>query len=153
VVSSCVLRGSSDDRSRIRTDCLRYQNQLKVDEYYWFDPFHPDDWAGFELRHGLYAPMRPNDRGWLISQRLGLSLTRWRGVYEDTEATWLRWMTLDGEILPTSQAAVSGCFRKAGDQARRRMKPSPASIFRQRPNGAAAELRRRLPAYRSSRSS
>jgi Uma2 family endonuclease len=83
-----------------------YQNQLKVDEYYWFDPFHPDDWAGFELRHGLYAPMRPNDRGWLISQRLGLALTRWRGVYEDTEATWLRWMTLEGEMLPTPQEAL-----------------------------------------------
>ena len=26
-----------------------YQNQLKVAEYFWFDPFHPDDFQGFKL--------------------------------------------------------------------------------------------------------
>jgi Uma2 family endonuclease len=106
-----------------------YQNQLKVSEYYWFDPFHPDDWAGFELRHGVYEPMQPNEQGWLISQRLGLALTRWQGVYEDAEATWLRWTMLKGEMLPTPQEAL--------EIERRR-----AELESQRANAAEAEIAR-----------
>lgn len=33
-----------------------YQNQLRVPEYFWFDPFNPEDWAGFALQNGVYEP-------------------------------------------------------------------------------------------------
>lgn len=80
---------------------LIYQNQLKVTEYFWFDPFNPDDWAGFGLQQGVYAPLHPDDQGRLLSRCLDLALVRWRGVYEGVEATWLRWATPAGELLPT----------------------------------------------------
>ena len=80
-----------------------YQDQLKVAEYYWFDPFEPTDCAGFSLHNGTYEPILPDERGRLISKRLGLALVRWHGVYEDIEATWLRWATLEGELLPTGE--------------------------------------------------
>jgi hypothetical protein len=34
-----------------------------------------------------------------ISQKLGLKLIRWRGLYKNVEATWLRWAMLDGDLL------------------------------------------------------
>lgn len=79
---------------------LIYQNQLRVPEYFWFDPFNPDDWAGFFLQHGVYQPISPTAQERLVSQSLGLALLRWQGNYKGTDATWLRWATSEGELLP-----------------------------------------------------
>ncbi len=80
---------------------LIYQNQLRVSEYFWFDPFKPDDWAGFFLQKGVYQPLIPDEQNQLLSQSLGLALQRWQGSYKGIDATWLRWATLKGELLPT----------------------------------------------------
>ncbi|OAD22627.1 hypothetical protein THIOM_001558, partial [Candidatus Thiomargarita nelsonii] len=42
----------------------------------------------------------------LISQRLGLALVRWQGIYKGVETLWLRWETLDGVLVPTGQEAA-----------------------------------------------
>ncbi|CAD0229143.1 Uma2 family endonuclease [Planktothrix agardhii] len=78
-----------------------YQNQVRVPEYFWFDPFKPDDLAGFILINGSYQPIFPDQFNRLFSQQLGLSLVRWSGVYKTVETVWLRWATSEGEILPT----------------------------------------------------
>ncbi|MFM6452581.1 MAG: Uma2 family endonuclease [Planktothrix sp.] len=80
---------------------LIYQNQVRVPEYFWFDPFNPDDWAGFTLINGSYEPIFADQFNRLLSQQLGLSLLRWSGVYKTVETVWLRWATSEGEILPT----------------------------------------------------
>jgi len=82
---------------------LIYQNQLRVSEYFWFDPFNPNDWAGFFLQQGVYQPLSLNAQNQLISQSLGLALQRWQGNYKGIDATWLRWATLEGELLPTPE--------------------------------------------------
>ncbi|NMG08248.1 Uma2 family endonuclease [Brasilonema sp. UFV-L1] len=80
---------------------LIYQNQMRVPEYFWFDPFHPDDWAGFSIQQGVYQPLVPNQQNQLVSQSLGLGLQKWQGKYRGVDTVWLRWATLDGELLPT----------------------------------------------------
>ncbi|OUL19319.1 Uma2 family endonuclease [Nostoc sp. 106C] len=82
---------------------LIYQNQMRVPEYFWFDPFNPDDWAGFSLGSGVYQPIVANAENKLVSQALGLALLRWQGTYKGVNTTWLRWATLDGELLPTAE--------------------------------------------------
>jgi Uma2 family endonuclease len=82
---------------------LIYQNQLRVPEYFWFDPFNPDDFAGFSLQQGVYHPLNFSEQNQLVSQTLGLGLQRWQGVYKDVETTWLRWANLTGELLPTAE--------------------------------------------------
>ncbi|UZQ52877.1 Uma2 family endonuclease [Trichothermofontia sichuanensis B231] len=77
-----------------------HQNQMRVAEYFWYDPFNPDDWAGFQLR-GTYQPIAVNAQGQLVSQVLNLGLTRWLGTYQGVSTTWLRWVNLDGTLLPT----------------------------------------------------
>ncbi len=82
---------------------LIYQNQMRVPEYFWFDPFNPDDWAGFSLGSGVYQSITPNTENQLVSQALGLALLRWQGSYKGINTTWLRWATMDGELLPTAE--------------------------------------------------
>lgn len=80
-----------------------YQNQLRTSEYYWFDPFKPEEFAGFELLRGVYYPIPFDSRHRLISSGLNLALVRWHGVYQGEEATWLRWATVEGGLLPTAE--------------------------------------------------
>jgi Uma2 family endonuclease len=75
-----------------------YQNQLKVAEYFWFDPFNPKDWKGFRLNGGVYEELSLQNEGFM-SQQLGLTLVLWRGVYKNIDTVWLRWATIKGELL------------------------------------------------------
>ena len=80
-----------------------YQDDLRVPEYYWFDPLAPDEFAGFALCDGVYAPLEPDGDGRLTSRALGgLRLGRWRGRFLRSESTWLRWYTAGGELLLTA---------------------------------------------------
>jgi len=82
---------------------LIYQNQMRVPEYFWYDPFNPDDWAGFSIQQGSYQLIASTAQNQLVSQSLGLALQRWQGSYKGIDATWLRWAILAGELLPTPQ--------------------------------------------------
>ncbi len=75
-----------------------YQNKLKVQEYYWFDPHNPDEFKGFKLQNNIYQEL-PFKNESLESQQLGLKLVRWQGVYDRVDTVWLRWTTLTGELL------------------------------------------------------
>lgn len=79
-----------------------YETRLRAPEYFWYDPFS-GEWAGFRLRGNSYQPIKPDKQGRLVSQSLDLALVRWDGVYSDVEACWLRWETIDGELLPTGR--------------------------------------------------
>lgn len=98
---------------------LIYQNQMRVPEYFWFDPFNPDDWAGFSIQQGVYQPLVPNERNQLVSQSLGLGLQRWQGKYRGVETVWLRWATLEGELLPTA-AEIAQQEHQRAEQERQR---------------------------------
>ena len=106
---------ATDDKGRKKRI---YQDRLKVAEYYWFDPFDPDDWAGFALCHGVYQPLLPDDRGRLLSRQLDLALVRWHGVYAEVEATWLRWATLGGELLPTERELLESETQRVAEATR-----------------------------------
>jgi Uma2 family endonuclease len=96
-----------------------YRDQLKVAEYFWFDPQKPDDWAGFELVGGQYRDIAVDANHRLLSQQLGLTLVRWQGVHEGLDRVWLRWATLDGELLPTAEE-VAEAERVARHEAEQR---------------------------------
>jgi Uma2 family endonuclease len=82
---------------------LIYQNQLHVPEYFWYDPFNAEDWAGFRLQGGTYEAIAPNAEEQLVSQVLDLALMRWLGTFKGIEATWLRWASLNGALLLTPE--------------------------------------------------
>ncbi|MFS8830095.1 Uma2 family endonuclease, partial [Synechococcus sp. R8-2] len=78
-----------------------YEQIIRVPEYFWFDPFEPEDWAGFRLRGDRYEPIQEDAEGCLPSEVLGLYLVKWEGRFRDIEATWIRWATAAGELVPT----------------------------------------------------
>ena len=83
-----------------------YEKQLRVPEYYWYDPFNAEDFAGFKLADGAYQPLPVDEQGHIYSSLMDLKLVRWRGVYQGVETTWLRWASAAGELLPTAAEAA-----------------------------------------------
>jgi len=96
---------------------------MRVPEYFWFDPFHPEDRAGFYLNEGVYQPIDRDDQDRLVSRILGLTLVLWKGVYRGLSGTWLRWATPEGEPLPTDAEAahtLAAQERQRAEQANQR---------------------------------
>jgi Uma2 family endonuclease len=112
-----------------------YEGQVRVPEYFWFDPFNPEDWAGFRLQGGCYEPLAVDGDGALPSQRLGLRLVRWGGCYQDIQAVWLRWMTAAGTLLPTKDELREQEHQRAEQEKQR------AELASQRAERLAAQLR------------
>ena len=77
-----------------------YGRNLKVGEYFSFDPFSAL-LEGYELdvTHGTYSRKVPDCAGRLSCKQLGLSLAGVRSTLHGVDATWLRWLTPDGEVL------------------------------------------------------
>lgn len=108
-----------------------YQDRVRVPEYYWFDPYDPDDFAGFALCTGLYKPLERDDRGRLTSTRLGgLQLGTWDGTFHHIETTWLRWYTPEGDLLLTADEAALG--RAATEAGRAAQAEQRADVAEQR---------------------
>lgn len=113
-----------------------YQNQLRVGEYFWFDPFNPDELVGFTLRDMQYQALSPTERGYLHSKQLGLVLRRWQGNYAGVSTTWLRWAHPDGTLLPTPEEAL------VLEEQRAELEKQRADAEKQRADNAEAELTR-----------
>jgi hypothetical protein len=112
-----------------------YQDKLRVPEYFWYDPFNPDDWAGFFLNDGRYESLPSGDRGEMVSERLGLALVRWAGEYRGVNTVWLRWTTVEGELLATPQELTEEAQQRAEEAQQR------AEEAQQRAEQLAARLR------------
>jgi hypothetical protein len=98
---------SDSTRQTDKTEKMRiYQDRLRVAEYFWFDPWNPDDFAGFTLADGRYRPLEPQAEGCLPSPVLGLSLIHWDGVFSGVDTRWIRWATPDGRLLLTETEAA-----------------------------------------------
>ena len=117
---------------------LIYQNQMRVPNYFWYDPFHPDDWAGFSIHQNRYQPITPNPHNQLVSQSLGLALQRWQGHYKGIDATWLRWAALEGDLLPTPEEKERQ--RAEQEQQRAEQERQRAEQERQRAEQAQGQL-------------
>jgi hypothetical protein len=90
-----------------------------VPGYYWFDPFNPDDRAGFALIEGNYVSLELDTEGCLPVPELGLRLCLWQGEYIGVETTWLRWADNEG-LLPLpeeTERARADAERRRADQA------------------------------------
>jgi Uma2 family endonuclease len=107
-----LLSESTANQDKIEKKQI-YQDKLRVSEYFWYDPFNPEDLAGFVLVDGVYEPLQANEQGWLLSHRLGLALVRWEGDYKGVTAVWIRWATLEGVVLPTPQELAQAAQQKA----------------------------------------
>ncbi|GAB4318532.1 MAG: Uma2 family endonuclease [Leptolyngbyaceae cyanobacterium] len=115
---------------------LIYQNRMHVPEYFWYDPFNVEDWAGFRLVGGTYQPIALNEQGAMVSEVLGLTLIRWQGLFKNVETTWLRWAYPDGTLLLTAEEQE----RQRADQERQRADQERQRADQERQRADQAEI-------------
>lgn len=84
-----------------------YERILRIPYYIVFSRY-TNELRAFHLVGGHYEPMNLID-GLLPMPELGLSLGLWQGSFRSISKLWLRWFTLDGELIPepTEEAAAA----------------------------------------------
>ncbi len=55
----------------------------------------------YNLVHGFYQQMSPNERGHYWIEPLGVELGLWYGSYQNQTQSWLRWWDSQGNLLLT----------------------------------------------------
>jgi Uma2 family endonuclease len=115
-----------------------YQDELRVPEYFWFDP-QTREVAGWLLHAGVYQQILPDAEGRYYCPHLELCLMRWEGVFERLEASWIRWATPDGVLLPTPAETADAAGQKLTEAQRAAAEAQRAAVEAQR---AAVEAQR-----------
>jgi Uma2 family endonuclease len=95
-----------------------YARVFRTPEYFLQDPDQVK-LEGFRLVGGTYQPIVPNAHGRLWSERLGLELGLWRGVYRREEDTWVRLYDRDGHMVPTEGERAEAERRRADAEGQR----------------------------------
>jgi len=116
-----------------------YERTFRTSEYFWYDPDTQEP-VGWRLGPNGYAPIEPNERGWLWSERLGLWLGRWEGEYLRETTVWLRFYDADGQVVMTFAEAAQQQAEAAQQQAEAAQQQAEAA--QQRAEQAEAELAR-----------
>jgi Uma2 family endonuclease len=136
-----LLSDSTRDRDKTLKKQV-YREQLRIPEYYWYDPFNPDDWAGFCLSGMEYQPLSLDGSGRMLSRQLQLALLRWRGSYRGVSAIWLRWATPQGQLLLTGDERAEQ-ERQRAEQERQRAEQAEQSLLAAQRQIAELEARLR----------
>jgi Uma2 family endonuclease len=108
-----------------------YDRIFKTTDYFVYDPFDPSKFQGWHL-NGNYIDLKPNDRGWLWSEKLGLWLGSWYGTIGNETTTWLRFYNPDGSLVMLQNEAEA---QRAESESQR------AESEKQRADRLAAKLR------------
>jgi Uma2 family endonuclease len=118
-----------------------YEQTFKTREYYWYDPFDPREFQGWQLHPGSgYQAMTPDTRGWIWSPALQLWLGRWDGTYRRDQTTWLRFYDPEDRLVLTSQEIAEQRAETAEQRAE--TAEQRAAADRTRAETAEAELTR-----------
>lgn len=109
-----------------------YERTFRTPEYFCYDPM-AQELRGWHRRFGGFAEMQPNEQGWLWSEETQLWLGTWRGQFQRVDATWLRFFTLQGDLVLTLAEA---------EAERARAEAQRAEAEAQRADDAEAEIAR-----------
>jgi len=117
-----------------------YEQILQVPYYVVFSRY-TNQLQAFELVGGYYQPVALVE-GRLPIPPLELSLGLWQGSYRGIERLWLRWLTLEGELIPLADEELIAAKQEvsAAKQEASAAKQE-ASAAKQRAEQLAARLR------------
>jgi len=112
VIFECLT--PSTRRTDQTTKKTLYEQIFRTREYYWYDPFDPREFQGWQLHpDNGYQAMTPDSRGWIWSPALHLWIGRWEGTYHRDPATWLRFYDPHGQLVLTSQETAEAAQQRA----------------------------------------
>jgi Uma2 family endonuclease len=75
-----------------------YEQTFHTAEYFCVAP-EVARLLGWRLEKDAYAPIGPDERGWLWSEQLDLWIGPWHGKFLDETHTWLRFYHPDGSLV------------------------------------------------------
>ncbi len=88
-----------------------YEQILRVPYYIVFSRY-TDQIQAFCLVGGQYEPVALTENR-LPIPRLGLSLGLWQGGYQNINRLWLRWLTAEGDLIPTPSEQAAAAEQQA----------------------------------------
>ncbi|MBD2146777.1 Uma2 family endonuclease [Sphaerospermopsis sp. FACHB-1194] len=88
-----------------------YERILRIPYYIVFSRY-TNELRAFHLVGGHYEPMNLIN-GLLPMPELGLSLGLWSGSFRGISKLWLRWFTLDGELIPEPTEEATNAKERA----------------------------------------
>ena len=123
---------SNREGGELSTKMKRYRT-MRIPYYVVYDPLHQfgkTTLRSYELRGDLYIALDKH-----YYEPVGLGLVEWEGVHEKYAATWIRWCTKDGRLIPTADETAARESKRADNADKR------ADDARQRAEQLAAKLR------------
>lgn len=99
ILSWSTWRRDKGDKKQI------YQDNIRVKDYFWFDP-RDQELEGFTNTDKGFVSIPKDDAGRLPCPALDLLLMVWEGSYQERPGRWLRWATRDGRLLPLREEAA-----------------------------------------------
>ncbi|GGA24066.1 Uma2 family endonuclease [Okeania sp. KiyG1] len=88
-----------------------YESILKVPYYVTFSRY-TNEMQAFHLVGDRYQRAELNE-GRLLLPEVELSLGLWQGSYKDRDRLWLRWMTPEGDLIPTLEEKEAAAKEEA----------------------------------------
>jgi len=117
-----------------------YEQILRVPYYIVFSRY-TNQLQAFRLSGGHYEPAAL-DEGRLNIPELELSLGLWQGSYQNIDRLWLRWLTAEGNLMPTSSERTDSAEQRANvAEQRANVAEQRANVAEQRAEQLAARLR------------
>jgi len=89
-----------------------YESQIRPAYYAIFVPTVAQ-LEVYELVRDQFVPMRPNEAGRYPIVPMRMELGIWEGTIERTEDVWLRWWSMEGELLPSHSDRAEHQQRRA----------------------------------------
>jgi Uma2 family endonuclease len=105
------LGRTAQQRGNPPTKWQVYEQILRVPYYIVFSRY-TDRVQAFRLTGGHYEPVELTN-GRLPIPEIALSLGLWQGSYKNMNRLWLRWFTLEGELIPTPSERASVAEQRA----------------------------------------
>lgn len=102
-----------------------YEQILRIPYYFVFSRYS-NEMKAFHLQGANYQAWEPEAGKWQIPQ-LGLSLGLWQGSYKGKERLWLRWYTLEGELIAIPEEEADEAKQEA-NQAKGRAEALAAKL-------------------------
>ncbi len=116
-----------------------YEKTFHTQEYFCYDP-EAERLSGWQLEHGRYIDLKPNEQGWLWSETLRLWLGIWQGEFQRVHARWLRFYTTEGQlslVLAEAESQRAEAASQRAEEASQR-----AETETKRADAAEAEVER-----------
>jgi Uma2 family endonuclease len=106
------LGETEQEQNKPPTKWKVYEQILRVPYYVVFSRY-TNEVKPYKLVGGHYEAVDISSNGRMLMPELGLSLGLWQGKFRDIDKLWLRWFTLEGELILSPEEETAEAKQEA----------------------------------------